>query len=64
MYSSPSIATFMVLKGKFFCKARPVAEMMKSASTFSPVFISIPVSVKVSICPVTIVALPSLEKCS
>ena len=54
----------MVLKGKFFCRARPVAEMMKSASTFSPVFILIPVSVKVSICPVTIVALPSLEKWS
>ena len=39
---------------------RPVAEMMKSASTFSPVFISILVSVNVSICPVTMVALPSL----
>ena len=60
LYASPSIVTLIVLKGKLRCMVRPVAEMMKSASTFSPVFISIPVSVNVSICPVTMVALPSL----
>ena len=60
LYSSPSMATLIVLNGKFFCIVRPVAEMMKSASTFSPLFISIPISVNVSMCPVTMDALPSL----
>ena len=34
-----SMETSMVLKGKFFCKVKPVAEMMKSASMNSPLFI-------------------------
>ena len=60
LYASPSIVTFIVLNGKLCCIVSPVAEMMKSASTFSPLFISIPVSVRVLMCPVTMVALPSL----
>ena len=60
LYSWPSMNTWMVLNGKFSCKVRPVAEMIKSASTLSPFAISIPVSVNVSMCPVAIVALPFL----
>ena len=44
----PYFPTWIVLKGKFFCKLSPVAEMTKSASTVSPFFISIPLSLVVS----------------